>query len=54
MMVRMKSLEDDTTEDAGQPQPEQTGEPGKYYYDDATGYQVYEPTTALEEDESDD
>jgi len=54
MMVRMKSREDDTTEDTGQPQQEQTGEPGKYYYDDATGYEVYEPTPTLEGDEPDD
>lgn len=54
MIVQMKGGEDDITQDTAQPQPDQRDEPGKYYYDDATGYEVYEPTTTFEEDELDD
>jgi hypothetical protein len=47
----MTKGEDDTTEDADQPQPPQPPKPEGYYYDDSTGYEIYEPTNELEEDE---
>lgn len=36
---------DDTTETAGTPPCDERGgrAPGSYYYDDATGYELYEP-----------
>ncbi|HEY3027909.1 MAG TPA: hypothetical protein VGJ55_17300 [Pyrinomonadaceae bacterium] len=42
--------EDDTSDDTEQsPQPKR--KPDGYYYDDSTGYEIYEPTNGLEEDE---
>ncbi len=43
----MSERTDDTTEGAAGSRPEREGEPGSYYYDDGTGYEVYRP----EEDE---
>ena len=40
---------DDTPKPDGPPQPERGRPPGSYYYDDATGYEVYNP----ESDEED-
>lgn len=54
MMTSGKNREDDTTEEAQQPQPEEKSEPHSYYYDDATGYEIYEPTAPREEDEPED
>jgi hypothetical protein len=34
---------DDTPKPAPPPQHERAREPGDYYYDDATGYEVYQP-----------
>ena len=41
----MNERRDDTTKPAGESRPARA--PGRYYYDDATGYETYEP----EEDE---
>ena len=40
---------DDTPKPCGPPQPDSGTPPGSYYYDDATGYEVYDPS----EDEED-
>lgn len=32
---------------------EQERQPGSYYYDDATGYEIYDPAQDEEEDEND-
>lgn len=50
MTLGMKLCEDDLTQDTGQPEREPAEEPGKYYYDDSTGYELYEPTPSSEED----
>jgi hypothetical protein len=43
---------DDTTKPADAPPTrEREREPGSYYYDDATGYEIYQPE-ADDEDES--
>ena len=34
---------DDTPKSADAPTPERARRPGDYYYDDATGYEVYDP-----------
>jgi len=53
----MSERRDDTTEplerDDAPPEPERT--PGSYYYDDNTGYEVYDPAAAEDEprDETD-
>ena len=44
----MNERRDDTTKPAGESRPAR--EDGGYYYDDATGYEVYSP----EEDEGDE
>ena len=44
---------DDTPNPDGLPQPECDKPPGSYYYDDATGYEVYDPTEN-EDDANDD
>ena len=51
MLIGMKLREDDITQDTGEPQRKRPEEPGNYYYDDSTGYELYEPTTSLEDDE---
>ncbi|HEX8351708.1 MAG TPA: hypothetical protein VF611_02200 [Pyrinomonadaceae bacterium] len=43
----MKERRDDTTKPGDESRP--TREPGRYYYDDATGYEPYRPEE--EEDE---
>jgi hypothetical protein len=46
---KMSEQRDDTTDKGA---PSRTERPsGKYYYDDATGYEVYDPS---QDDESDD
>ena len=47
----MNLREDDITQDTEEPQGESPQGSGKYYYDDSTGYELYEPTTALDEEE---
>ncbi|HEV2913936.1 MAG TPA: hypothetical protein VGX92_11710 [Pyrinomonadaceae bacterium] len=45
---------DDTTErDAPSPAPSEP-EPGRYYYDDATGYEIYDPSKDDEGEGEDD
>ena len=46
----MMKREDDKTDDTDQPQQPKRN-PDGYYYDDSTGYEIYEPTDGLEEDE---
>ena len=41
---------DDTPKPARPPKDEPARRPGDYYYDDATGYEIYQP----EEDDEDD
>jgi hypothetical protein len=41
---------DDTPKPGGPPHPKGDETPGSYYYDDATGYEIYDPE-ADEEDE---
>ena len=53
-MTELKLGEDDMTQDTWHPERERPGEPGNYYYDDSTGYELYEPTTSGEEDEPDE
>lgn len=50
-MIVMKLREDDITPETDEPQGESPEGSGKYYYDDSTGYELYEPTTSLDEDE---
>lgn len=46
----MSEQRDDTT-DGGAPSPARSEpEPGSYYYDDATGYEIYDPSKENEED----
>ena len=46
---------DDTTESARRDVPlEDEREPHNYYYDDATGYEVYDPAKDEDKDESGD
>jgi hypothetical protein len=48
---------DDTPKPGGPPQPESgtpsDTPPGSYYYDDATGYEVYNPEADEEEEDED-
>lgn len=45
----MSEQRDDTTEPGAGSRPERARQPGSYYYDDATGYEIYAP----ERDEAD-
>ena len=45
---------DDTPKPGGPPLPESDRPEGGYYYDDATGYEVYDPDAEEEDDESDE
>lgn len=48
----MNEQQDDTTDGGA---PSRTEHPsGKYYYDDATGYEIYDPSKDDEEDEETD
>ena len=50
----MSEHRDDTTErDAPSPERSST-EPGSYYYDDGTGYEIYDPSKDEEADARDD
>lgn len=45
------SEQGDNTTDGGAPSPARSEpEPGSYYYDDATGYEIYDPSKEDEED----
>ena len=48
----MNERRDDTTKPAGESRPAR--EPGGYYYDDATGYEVYSPEDEEEGEEGED
>jgi hypothetical protein len=51
----MSEQRDDTT-DGGAPSPAR-GEPepaGSYYYDDATGYEIYDPSDEDDEEDADE
>ena len=39
----MSEQRDDTTEPDAGSRPERKPKPGSYYYDDATGYEIYAP-----------
>lgn len=39
----MSEQPDDTTEPGAGSRPERAPQPGSYYYDDATGYEIYAP-----------
>ena len=43
---------DDTPKPADAPTPERERRPGDYYYDDATGYEVYDPARDDGDDDS--
>ena len=43
---------DDTPQTPPEPRPERERKPGGYYYDDGTGYELYQP--APDEDERED
>ena len=45
---------DDTPKPDGPPQPVGDTPPGSYYYDDATGYEVYDPEADEEDEATDD
>lgn len=45
---------DDTTEVDPQPQTDLDRTPDSYYYDDATGYETYEPENASDEEQPDE
>jgi hypothetical protein len=50
--LKVKERRDDTTNGGAESRPAR--EPGRYYYDDATGYEIYTPEEeeeAREEDE---
>jgi hypothetical protein len=52
----MSERRDDTTEplERGDAPPEPARTPGSYYYDDDTGYEVYDPSAAEDESREDD
>ena len=45
----MNERRDDTTKPGAESRPARA--PGRYYYDDATGYEAYEPGEGEEEEE---
>ena len=45
----MNERRDDTTKPGAESRPARA--PGRYYYDDATGYETYEPEEEKEEEE---
>jgi hypothetical protein len=45
---------DDTPKPGGPPQPASDAPPRSYYYDDATGYETYDPECDDEDDEAAD
>lgn len=50
----MSKRKDDTTERDEPSGDERERKPGSYYYDDATGYDIYDPEKDDEEDEEED
>ncbi len=50
----MSEHRDDTTEPGpASPEPK-APEPGSYYYDDATGYEIYDPSKEDEDEKEED
>ena len=49
----MSERRDDTTEPVDPSGEEPERKPGSYYYDDSTGYEIYDPDKDDEEDEED-
>ncbi|MDQ3821109.1 MAG: hypothetical protein M3362_25970 [Acidobacteriota bacterium] len=50
----MSQHKDDTTErDESSGEERERPKPGSYYYDDSTGYEIYDPEKDDEEDEED-
>lgn len=50
----MSERRDDTTEPAPESLRERESESRNYYYDDGTGYEVYDPEASEEETEEED
>ncbi|MGB7922502.1 MAG: hypothetical protein WCF57_04600 [Pyrinomonadaceae bacterium] len=50
----MSERRDDTTERDEPSRTRQEREPGSYYYDDATGYEIYDPSKEDDDDEEED
>ena len=50
----MSERRDDTTEQDEPSRKESERKPGSYYYDDATGYEIYDPAQETDEDEDDE
>ena len=50
----MSEQTDDTTERDEPSRPEQEPKPGSYYYDDSTGYEIYDPAKDEEDEDEDD
>jgi hypothetical protein len=50
----MSEPRDDTTEGHAPSPASSEPRPGSYYYDDATGYEIYDPSEDEEDDESAD
>ena len=50
----MSEQADDTTEQDEPSCPEKEPKPGSYYYDDSTGYEIYDPAKDDEDDDEDD
>ncbi|HEX8499033.1 MAG TPA: hypothetical protein VF659_00480 [Pyrinomonadaceae bacterium] len=50
--MKVTERRDDTTKPAGESRPAR--EPGRYYYDDATGYETYRPDEDEDEGEGEE
>lgn len=50
----MSEPRDDTTESGAGSRPERKPKPGSYYYDDATGYEIYAPEQDREDSETEE
>ena len=49
----MSQRKDDTTEHDEPSGEQRERQPGSYYYDDSTGYEIYDPEKDDEEDDED-
>ena len=52
--LRMSERRDHTPEQDEQSRTEREREPGSYYYDDSTGYEIYDPAKYDEDDDEND
>jgi hypothetical protein len=50
--LKVHERRDDTTKPGDESRPAR--EPGRYYYDDATGYETYQPEEEPDEDDEPD